>query len=112
MEGCSSARCENPRRLAFLGLGVTALMLPMLSNDVFSVFAYGSLAARGQDVYTTASALPGSVWYPWIGAHWIHSVCVYGPTTLVGVLPPASRGGTPGSRSSRFASLGSCRSRS
>src|ERR1700722_16012769 len=34
----------RPRRLAFAGLAITALMLPMLSNDVFSLFAYGSAA--------------------------------------------------------------------
>ena len=86
---------ENPRRLAFAGLAVTAFMLPMLSNDVFSIFAYGSLAARGQDVYTTTSALHTSVWYPWIGAHWKDVVCVYGPTTLVSMLPVALAGDHP-----------------
>ena len=40
----------RPRRLAFAGLFVAAFMLPMLSNDVFSLFAYASLAARGIDV--------------------------------------------------------------
>ena len=61
---------ESPRRLAFAGLMITAFMLPMLSNDVFSLFAYGSVAARGHDVYTSAAALPQSVWFPWIGERW------------------------------------------
>ena len=86
---------ENPRRLAFAGVAVAALMLPMLSNDVFSVFAYGSLAARGQDVYTTSSALHTNVWYPWIGEHWRGSVCVYGPSTLLTMLPASLAGGHP-----------------
>jgi hypothetical protein len=86
---------SHPRRLAFGGVAVAALMLPMISNDVFSVLAYGSLAARGQDVYTTASALPQSVWYGWIGEHWNEKVCVYGPTTLAAILPSALAGGNP-----------------
>ncbi|HZU84307.1 MAG TPA: hypothetical protein VE987_15365, partial [Polyangiaceae bacterium] len=80
---------------AYSGLLVSAFMLPMLSNDVFSLFAYGSLAAHGQDVYATASALAHSVWYPWIGERWLGRVCVYGPTTLVGVMPAALAGGNP-----------------
>jgi hypothetical protein len=86
---------RSPRRLAFAGLAVAALMLPMISNDVFSVLAYGSLAAHGQDVYTTASALPQSVWFGWIGEHWNEKVCVYGPTTLVAILPSALAGANP-----------------
>jgi hypothetical protein len=85
----------SPRRLAFAGLFVATFMLPMLSNDVFSLLAYGSLAARGHDVYTTVSWLPRSVWYPWMGEHWNDTVCVYGPTTLMGVMPAALVGGNP-----------------
>jgi hypothetical protein len=84
-----------PRRLAFAGLAVAAFMLPMLSNDVFSLLSYGSLAARGQDVYTTASGLPQSVWSPWVGELWNQTVCVYGPTTLVSTMPAALAGGNP-----------------
>jgi hypothetical protein len=84
-----------PRRLAFLGLCIASLMLPMISNDVFSVLAYGSLAARGRDVYTTATALPESPWFAWIGEHWNEKVCVYGPTTLLAVLPSALAGVRP-----------------
>ncbi|HEY5242029.1 MAG TPA: hypothetical protein VIJ22_11210, partial [Polyangiaceae bacterium] len=85
----------QPRRLAFLGLFVAGLMLPMLSNDLFSVLAYASLAAQGHDVYTTVSWLPHSVWYPWVGERWAEKVCVYGPTTLIGAMPGALAGGNP-----------------
>jgi hypothetical protein len=78
---------ENPRRLAFTGLLVSALMLPMLSNDVFSLLAYGSEAAHGRDVYASVQGLSQSPWYPWIGQHWDATPCVYGPTTLAAVLP-------------------------
>lgn len=84
-----------PRRLAFAGLLVAAFMLPMLSNDVFSVFAYGSLAAKGRDVYTTAVGLTDTAWYPWVGQRWNEKVCVYGPSTLLGVLPVTLAGHSP-----------------
>lgn len=86
---------ENPRRLAFAGLAVTAFMLPMLSNDIFSAFAFASQAARGDDVYTTADALQRSVWSPWVGEHWNNTVCVYGPTTLITLFPVALVGAHP-----------------
>jgi hypothetical protein len=94
-KGLLERPAKNPRVLAFAGLGVTAFMLPMLSNDVFSMFAYGSVAARGDDVYTTTSALHGSVWFPWIGARWNESACVYGPTALLSMLPASVAGGNP-----------------
>ncbi len=86
---------QNPRRLAFAGLAVAALMLPMLSNDVFNAFAFGSQAARGEDVYSAAGALQHSVWSPWIGAHWSDVVCASGPTTLLTLLPVALVGAHP-----------------
>ncbi len=85
----------NPRRLAFTGLAVATLMLPLLSNDFFSLLTYGSLAAKGQDVYTTAASLPDSVWYSWVGQRWNDKVCVYGPTTLVASLPAGLVGSNP-----------------
>lgn len=78
-----------PRKLAFGGLLAATFMLPMLSNDVFSLLAYGSLAARGHDVYTTASALPQSPWFPWMGEIWSQTVCVYGPVILASTMPAA-----------------------
>jgi hypothetical protein len=86
---------QHPRRLAYGGVLVASLMLPMLSNDVFSLMAYGSLAARGHDVYTTASALPDSAFYAYVGERWNERVCVYGPTTLIAVLPVALAGHSP-----------------
>jgi hypothetical protein len=86
---------EQPRRLAYTGLVIAAFMLPMISNDVFSLFAYGSLAARGQDLYTTASGLPRSVWHAWMGEPWNAKVCVYGPATLLSLLPVALAGKSP-----------------
>jgi hypothetical protein len=85
----------QPRRLAFTGLAIAAFMLPMLSNDVFSLLAYGSVALSGHDVYTTATWLPHSVWYEWIGERWREAVCVYGPAGLIATLPGALAGTDP-----------------
>jgi hypothetical protein len=86
---------SNPRALAYGGLLVSAFMLPMLSNDVFSLFAYGSTAAGGHDVYTTAEWLPRSVWFPWLGERWNAKVCVYGPTDLMALMPVSLAGDNP-----------------
>jgi hypothetical protein len=91
----SPRRGPPPRLLAYGGILVAAFMLPMLSNDVFSVLAYGSLAAQGHDVYTTASSLTDTAWYPWLGQRWNGEVCVYGPSMLVGILPVALGGHSP-----------------
>ena len=93
--GMLSRPPTRQRALAFWGLLVAAFMVPMLSNDVFSLFAYGSLAREGHDVYSTASWLPHSVWYPWMGERWNDRVCVYGPTTLLSAMPAAFAGGNP-----------------
>jgi hypothetical protein len=93
--GLLSRPVANPRRLAFTGLAVATLMLPLLSNDLFSLLTYGSLAARGRDVYTTAASLPESVWYSWVGQRWNDKVCVYGPTTLLAILPAGLAGSSP-----------------
>jgi hypothetical protein len=85
----------NPRRLAFTGLALATVMLPLLSNDFFSLLTYGSLAAKGQDVYSTAASLPDSVWYAWVGQRWNDKVCVYGPTALVALLPAGLAGSSP-----------------
>lgn len=79
----------KPRRLAFTGMALASVMLPLLSNDIFSVMAYGSLAARGTDVYTTAAHLPQSPYFSWIGTMWNDMVCVYGPVSLTATTPVA-----------------------
>jgi hypothetical protein len=77
----------EPRRLAYAGLFVASLMLPMITNDVFSLFVYGSVAATGRDLYTTAQWLPTSPYYGLMGQMWNQTVCVYGPTTLIATIP-------------------------
>ncbi len=85
----------RPRKTAFLALGVAAGMLPMLSNDLFSVLSYGAVAAGGHDVYTTTSGLAQGDFFPWLGAHWSNTPCVYGPTTLIASLPAGLARGNP-----------------
>jgi hypothetical protein len=86
---------SDPRRLAYAGLAIASLMLPMLSNDVFSLFVYGSVAGSGHDLYTTAAWLPSSPFYGLMGQMWNSTVCVYGPTTLIATLPASVAGQSP-----------------
>ena len=86
---------ERPRRLFYLGLLVTAWMLPLLSNDLFSLFAQASLSSHGQDVYPSATADPDSVWFSWIGERWQQSPSPYGPVTLLAAWPSVLGGGNP-----------------
>ncbi len=86
---------ERPRRLAYLGLLAVVPMLPLLSNDVFSLFAQASLSSQGRDVYATASAYRDSVWFGWIGERWRSSPSPYGPLTLLASWPSAYGGGNP-----------------
>jgi len=83
------------RRLAFLGLAIASLMLPMLSNDIFQLVSWSSRAARGNDVFTTVNALPGSEWASYVSARWARTVCHYGPLTLVAAMPAALAHGSP-----------------
>jgi hypothetical protein len=83
------------RRVAFLGLAVASLMLPMLSNDVFQLFSWSSLAAHGKDVFTTAAAFPQSEWRGYVAARWTETLCHYGPLSLVSAMPSALAHGNP-----------------
>jgi hypothetical protein len=58
-------------------------MLPMLSNDVFSVLTYGDLALRGIDTFAYPADLSRSVFFPYVGEAWKSAPCAYGPLTLV-----------------------------
>ena len=83
------------RRLTFLGLAIASLMLPMLSNDIFQLFSWSSLAARGKDVFATVTALPESEWASYVSARWARTICHYGPLTLVAAMPAAFAHGSP-----------------
>jgi hypothetical protein len=93
--GILDAPPARPRHVAFAALLVVSPMLPLLSNDLFSVMAYGSGAAAGHDVYTTTDWLPTNAFYPFLGQHWNDTVCVYGPATLIAALPASLAHGNP-----------------
>jgi hypothetical protein len=82
----------QPRRVAYGGLAIVALMLPLLSNDLYGLFAYSGLAARGHDVYTSTIDLPTSYWFTWIGERWRTNLFAYGPLALLSAGGPAVAG--------------------
>jgi hypothetical protein len=83
------------QRLAFAGLAVASLMLPMLSNDLFQLLSWSTLAAHGKDVFTTATAFADSEWHPLVAARWVRTLCHYGPLSLVAAMPSALAHGNP-----------------
>lgn len=87
--GLLEAPPGRPRPVAYAALGVASAMLPMLSNDVFSLMAYGTGAAQGHDVYGSTGWIAQSPFYELLGQHWNATVCVYGPGTLLATLPAA-----------------------
>ena len=80
---------ERPRRLAYGGLAIVAFMLPLLSNDLYGLFAYSGLAIRGHDVYTSTQSLPTSFWFSWIGERWRTNLFAYGPIALLSAAWPS-----------------------
>ncbi|MGL1475121.1 hypothetical protein ACSTJF_00480, partial [Vibrio parahaemolyticus] len=62
-----------------------SLMLPMLSNDLYSLLAYGDASNRGADVYTMTDMLHISPYYDYVSELWKTAPCVYGPVVLLQV---------------------------
>jgi hypothetical protein len=83
---------ERPRQLAYGGLAIVAFMLPLLSNDLYGLFAYAGLAVRGHDVYTSTQSLSASPWFLWIGERWRANPCPYGPLALLSAAWPSIAG--------------------
>lgn len=73
---------EALRRLAYMTLGLASFMLPILSNDIFSVLAYGDLTAHGYNPYTNTQALAGTSYYEYVSPLYRTIPCVYGPVNL------------------------------
>lgn len=57
--------------------------LPLLSNDIFSVMAYGSAAAAGIDPYTVTDAALQTPFAPYVSDFYKNTPCVYGPLNLL-----------------------------
>ena len=68
--------------LAYVLAGLFSLMLPMLSNDIFSLLTYGDAANRGVDVYTDTHSYNVSPYFEFVSNLWRTAPCVYGPICL------------------------------
>jgi hypothetical protein len=82
----------RPRRLAYLGLLTVVPMVPMLSNDIYGLFAYAWVAAHRLDVYGSAQFLPASPWFLSIGERWREIPSPYGPIGLLVAAGPSLLG--------------------
>ena len=70
------------KTLSYLLAGIFSLMLPMLSNDIFSLLTYGDAANRGVDVYTDIHSYSVSPYFEFVSNLWRTAPCVYGPLCL------------------------------
>jgi hypothetical protein len=73
---------DTVRVLAFVLTAIFSLMLPMLSNDLYSLLTYGDAANRGVDVYTDVHSLSVSPFGDYVSPLWKTAPCVYGPVSL------------------------------
>lgn len=76
------------RQIRTLAYGLAILfsfMLPFLSNDIFSLFAYGELANNGTDIYGQTLVNPVSFFRQYCNADFGNGPDVYGPF-LTGML--------------------------
>ena len=71
------------RLLAYVLVIIFSFMLPLLSNDVFSLIAYGDAANKGMDVYINTHCLYSSVYFGYVSKFWQTAPCAYGPVCLV-----------------------------
>ncbi len=68
--------------LSYVLAGLFSLMLPMLSNDIFSLLTYGDAANRGVDVYIDTHSNGISPYFDFVSDLWRKAPCVYGPVCL------------------------------
>ncbi len=54
----------------------------MISNDLFSLLAYGDASNKGVDVYIGIGAVRVSSFYEYVSPIWRQAPCVYGPVCL------------------------------
>ncbi len=81
------------RNLAILLALISAPMLPMLSNDVFSLFTWGDLAAMGINPYEDGKLLVHSSFHPYVGDKYKYLACLYGPINIFIVICAVFIGG-------------------
>lgn len=71
------------KSLAFTVAFISLFMLPMISNDIFSVLSYGDIAAKGMNPFIDGSYLQLSKFFDLVGTEWHEAPCVYGPVNLL-----------------------------
>jgi hypothetical protein len=70
------------RLVSYILAVLFSLMLPMLSNDIFSLLTYGDSANRGIDVYIDTHSFMVSPYFEFVSNLWKTAPCVYGPIPL------------------------------
>ncbi len=75
------SRTETLKLARFCAV-IAAFSLPMLSNDIFSVLAYGETMLRGFNTFVDGSALAGSLFASYLAPEWREAPFVYGPLNM------------------------------
>ncbi len=70
------------RRIGYLLVGIFSLMLPMLSNDVFSLLTYGDLANKGVDIFSQSRLNGSSFFLQYCNPNGNDGPNVYGPVCI------------------------------
>lgn len=75
----------NPRQtfcLAMLSTLFSLPMLPMLSNDIFSLLGFGEILAQGYNPYLRGDVLYQTEYINYVDPKWANIICPYGPFNL------------------------------
>ena len=70
------------RGISYLLAGIFSFMLPMLSNDVFSLLAYGDLANHGTDIFSQSRLNGNSFFLQYCNPNGSAGPNVYGPVCI------------------------------
>ncbi len=81
------------KALSLLAVLAATPMLPMLSGDLFSVFAYTDLVLKGISPYDDGNHLRFSGFFPYVDPYWQAVPCVYGPVGIAVTAVPVFLGG-------------------
>jgi hypothetical protein len=73
---------KKVRQLSYLMAGIFTFMLPMLSNDVFSLITYGDLANQGVNIFAEAKLNGSSFFLPYCNPNGNDGPNVYGPVCI------------------------------
>ncbi len=74
---------SDTRWAAIMLVLVATPMLPMLSNDLYSLLAYGDQTLLGMNPYTDGKSMDQSVFFSYVSDQYKFGLCPYGPLNVL-----------------------------